>query len=103
MVTNYPQEIVARAVAAARGEGQLVGGWSRVITRVRQFICGLHGHDPLLHFGQQRMSLQCVSCGFETPGWDLNERRPRVRFHGDPQRQRLAGPRLVPNQNRRIA
>ena len=39
--------------------------------RVRQFICGLHGHDALLHFGQGRLSLQCTSCGHETPGWDL--------------------------------
>jgi len=40
---------------------------------VRQFICGLHGHDALLHFEQGRMSLQCTSCGFETPGWDLKK------------------------------
>ena len=38
---------------------------------VRQFICGLHGHDSLLHFGQGRLSLQCTSCGYETPGWDV--------------------------------
>lgn len=48
---------------------------ARVITRAaeqfRQFICGLHGHDALLHFEEGRMSLQCTSCGYETPGWDL--------------------------------
>jgi hypothetical protein len=38
---------------------------------LRQFICGLHGHDPLLHFERNRMSLQCTSCGHQTPGWDL--------------------------------
>jgi hypothetical protein len=38
---------------------------------VRQFLCGLHGHDALLHFEQGRMSLQCTSCGYETPGWDV--------------------------------
>jgi hypothetical protein len=42
-----------------------------VTDKVRQFLCGLHGHDALLHFEQGRMSLQCTSCGFETPGWDL--------------------------------
>ena len=36
---------------------------------VRQFICGLHGHDSLLHFEEGRMSLLCSSCGHETPGW----------------------------------
>jgi hypothetical protein len=42
-----------------------------VTDKVRQFLCGLHGHDALLHFEGARMSLQCTSCGFETPGWDL--------------------------------
>ena len=43
-----------------------------VTDKVRQFLCGLHGHDALLHFEHGRMSLQCTSCGYETPGWDLN-------------------------------
>jgi len=43
-----------------------------VTDKVRQFLCGLHGHDALLHFESGRMSLQCTSCGYETPGWDLN-------------------------------
>jgi hypothetical protein len=38
---------------------------------VQQFICGLHGHDSLLHFEQGRMSLLCSSCGHQTPGWDV--------------------------------
>jgi hypothetical protein len=42
-----------------------------VTDKVRQFLCGLHGHDALLHFEHGRMSLQCTSCGYETPGWDL--------------------------------
>ena len=44
---------------------------ARAASLVRQFICGLHGHDALLHFEQGRMSLQCTSCGYETPGWDV--------------------------------
>jgi hypothetical protein len=42
-----------------------------MVTKVRQLVCGLHGHDALLHFEQGRISLQCTSCGYETPGWDL--------------------------------
>ena len=41
------------------------------MTHVRRFFCGLHGHDALLHFEQGKLSLQCTSCGYETPGWDL--------------------------------
>lgn len=45
--------------------------------QVRQFLCGLHGHDALLHFERERVSLQCTSCGYESPGWDL-KKTPRV-------------------------
>ncbi|MGE0447701.1 MAG: hypothetical protein AB7P99_20930 [Vicinamibacterales bacterium] len=47
------------------------GIFARALGQVRQVVCGLHGHDALLHFEQGRMSLQCTSCGYETPGWDL--------------------------------
>lgn len=39
--------------------------------QARRTICGLRGHDALLHFEIGRLSLQCTSCGYETPGWDL--------------------------------
>ena len=51
---------------------------SRALGQVRQFICGLHGHDSLLHFEKGRLSLHCVSCGYETPGWDLKTESPRT-------------------------
>lgn len=44
---------------------------ARAVSQVRQLICSLHGHDALLHFEHGRMSLQCTSCGYETPGWDV--------------------------------
>jgi hypothetical protein len=47
------------------------GVMSRVGEQLRRFICGLHGHDSLLHFGDGRVSLLCSSCGHETPGWDV--------------------------------
>ena len=43
----------------------------RMAGRLRQAICGLHGHDAMLHFGTGRLSLHCVSCGYESPGWDV--------------------------------
>ena len=51
---------------------------ARAADGVRQFICGLHGHDALLHFGQGRISLQCTSCGYETPGWDVKPEPERI-------------------------
>ena len=44
---------------------------NRVFDLVRQFVCGLHGHDELLHFEPRRLSMRCTTCGHETPGWDL--------------------------------
>ena len=49
----------------------------RAAMQVRQLLCGLHGHDALLHFEQDRISLMCTSCGHETPGWELNGVPPR--------------------------
>jgi hypothetical protein len=47
------------------------GVLARVALQLRQFICGLHGHDTLKHFERGRISLLCASCGHETPGWDV--------------------------------
>ena len=76
----------------------MFGLLARVAGQVRQFICGLHGHDSLLHFEQGRMSLLCSSCGYETPGWDVKG----VPAHREPVqptrrvvRMRLVGARRV--------
>ena len=60
-----------------------------MVTKVRQFICGFHGHDALLHFEQGRMSLQCTSCGYETPGWDLKTAPVRKEVQPNPRFIRL--------------
>jgi hypothetical protein len=102
MVTNYPQSMAAReglrkTSAPAQEEG--VGG--RMIDWLRQAFCSLHGHDTMLHYQHERMSLRCVSCGHETPGWSLNEVPPTVTVRGDARRLAIARPQLV--RARRIA
>ncbi len=63
MVTNGAQQ---QSIAPS------THGWlTRTGQQVRQFICGLHGHDALLHFERGRMSLLCSSCGHDSPGWDI--------------------------------
>lgn len=42
--------------------------------RVRQRLCGLNGHDDVLHFAPGRMALQCTSCWRVSTGWDLSVR-----------------------------
>lgn len=73
-----------------------------MVDRVRQMWCGLHGHDSLLQFEQDRLFLKCVSCGYETPGWELNETPPTASVQASPQaRATLVGPRLI--SERRVA
>ena len=49
---------------------------TKIVDRMRQAYCGLHGHDSLLQFERDRMFLKCTSCGHESPGWELNETPP---------------------------
>jgi hypothetical protein len=53
---------------------------TRVMYWLRQAFCGLHGHDSLLQFEKDRMFLKCVSCGHETPGWELTNGPQTVRL-----------------------
>ena len=64
MVTDTAQH---QMDSASRSAGVL----TRAAGQVRQFFCGLHGHDALLHFDHGRISLLCTSCGYESPGWDV--------------------------------
>ncbi len=73
----------------------------RVLDSLREAYCGMHGHDSLLQFESGRLCLKCVSCGHETPGWELNATRPTVTVRGDARRHALVRPQLV--SARRIA
>ena len=75
MVTNYP--IASRDGVSAANHAHTDG--PGVLDRMRQMLCGLHGHDTLLHFEQHRLSLRCASCGHETTGWTIAEDGSRAR------------------------
>ena len=67
----------------------------RVIDRVRQMWCGLHGHDSMLQFERDRMFLRCVSCGHETPGWALNDTARVVPVRADARQEPLVQSHLI--------
>ena len=93
MVTNYPQQLAATSevtAGASEGDSRL----SRMAARVGQLLCGLRGHDAVLHFEGNRVMMRCTSCGHDTPGWEISG-APRRRFEGDARRHLLAQPRLV--------
>ena len=91
MVTNYPQQLTA-AADVDNSESRLM---TRAITRLGQMLCGLGGHDSVLHFEGSRVMMRCTSCGHNTPGWEITGRGPRRRFEGDPRRHTIKKPRLV--------
>jgi hypothetical protein len=86
MVTNYPQQLAAAAeITYERTSGAV----ARAVTRLGQLICGVHGHDAVLHFEGKRVMMRCTSCGHDTPGWEITGRAPRKRFEGDARRHAL--------------
>jgi hypothetical protein len=101
MVTNYPDSLASQGERLQTEDGKMEGFSGRILDWARQAMCGLHGHDTFLHYDKDRMSLRCVSCGYESPGWELNEARPTVTMRGDARRHALARPHLV--STRRIA
>jgi hypothetical protein len=94
MVTNYPQQLSAAADVKARTtvDG---GAVSRVVGRLGQILCGVRGHDSILHYEGNRVMMRCTSCGHDSPGWEISGRGPRKRFEGDAHRHHLAPKRLV--------
>jgi len=92
MVTNYPQQLSATAgVAPATPSGVV----ARAMAWIGQTLCGVRGHDAVLHFEGSRVMMRCTSCGHDTPGWEISGRGPRKRFEGDKRRHALATQRLV--------
>ena len=40
---------------------------------LRRLICALRGHEDYLQFEKNRVYLQCISCGHESPGWTVRK------------------------------
>ena len=92
MVTNYPQQLTAAAQLATDKTTSVV---ARTLGRLGQMVCGLRGHDSVLHFEGNRVNMRCTSCGHDTPGWEISGRGPRRRYEGDARRHLLATQKLV--------
>jgi hypothetical protein len=98
MVTNYPQQLTASRLARRHGDTHPASNgsvFSRLSQAVRQWLCGLRGHDTVLHFEDKRVMLRCTSCGHDSPGWHIDTAAPRRVFHGDAERH-LLRPRTLP-------
>lgn len=105
MVTNYPNQLTAPSLLdhdVSVPEGAL----SRLVGCMRQFACGLRGHDALIQFEPNRLYLRCATCGHESQGWALDQRRPRLRLRGDARRflyHKVPSSRLIAREPRKLA
>lgn len=93
MVTNFPQHLARAAEGCGSGTSESFAG--RLIGRVGRLMCGMRGHDSVLHFEGKRVMMRCTSCGHDTPGWEINGRGPRLRYEGDAHRHLLTRQRFV--------
>ena len=75
-----------------RGHGlwsiSVIGVVRWAVSRGHRALCGLRGHEMVRHFEPARLSLRCVACGAETPGWTIDVRPafrrvapPRAKVH----------------------
>ena len=46
----------------------------------KRLVCVWRGHEDYLHFEKNRVYLECVACGHESPGWTIDSQRPVLRF-----------------------
>ncbi|MPY90096.1 MAG: hypothetical protein GEU99_19505 [Luteitalea sp.] len=89
MTTNVAR-LRLQAEALTVGTPPSREGWlQRGVTRLGQWLCGMQGHDTLLHFEPNRVTLRCTACGHTSPGWTTEPRAPVLRFEGDAARHRL--------------
>ena len=51
----------------------------------RESWCGLQGHQILLHFEPNKLSLQCALCGYESEGWEVGRPMTARRLANNPQ------------------
>ena len=97
MVTNYPQQLTATS-GVSNGEQDVRaenGAIARAMGRLSQLLCGLGGHEAVLHVEGKRVMMRCTSCGHETPGWEISGRGPRRRYEGDASRHLMPSRELV--------
>ena len=59
----------------------------------RETICGIGGHAMVLRLDPGRVSLQCMECGRNTPGWAIGPQAALIRM--EPSRRSPFG-RLLP-------
>jgi hypothetical protein len=77
----------------------------RLLDVVRVALCGLRGHDTVLHYEPERLALRCLNCGQQSVGWSLPLNPPPKSpgFAAFPSRAAVSGPRQRRRERDRAA
>jgi hypothetical protein len=59
--------------------------FSAVVNQVARIWCGIHGHEIMLHFEPNKLSLQCSLCGYASEGWEVGRPMTARRQANNPQ------------------
>lgn len=99
MAANCPQQVASVAELSEPMDRvhKREGLGATLLDKLGQVFCGIYGHDNMMQFEDDRMFLRCVTCGHESPGWDVPHRRPAIKI-GESSRARtvrIAAPRRV--------
>lgn len=75
MLLSHAERLIGLAAPRRTGTPP---AWARMASRLnaararwREAACGLGGHAMILNVEPQRVSLRCMECGHNTPGWRL--------------------------------
>ena len=82
MLTHTRSMLDGDGIRAYVGEARLAQLFVWAMKRAGQMRCAITGHNALLRYEPKRLSLQCATCGYESPGWELG------REHGTEQADR---------------
>ena len=63
--------------------------WTRLLKWMQSTWCVINGgHYKVLHTAPDRMSLRCVACGHNSPGWEVGSPRLARAIPSNPERLR---------------
>jgi hypothetical protein len=93
MMTNAPDSTATALAGAVNAfDNEPPGLIERALRTLQCALCGVHGHESVLQHEPTRMYLRCMSCGYETPGWDVGPAPQLARSLAE-SRSRIAAPR----------
>lgn len=84
MAARWFDSVKAAELAALRELPDARGNWAireldqharGVLTAIKRICCALRGHETILHFEIDRVSLRCLQCFYQSPGWRIDPPR----------------------------